>query len=150
MKEIKTKIIDQLSSLIQEKINAIQQSISLAEESRNDATKSSVGDKHETSRALVQNEIENYQNLLNKALLQQNQLNNIPLEISNKTIQLGSLVSTSDGIFFIGLGWGKISIDKVIYFCVSGASPIGKLLLGKEKNSTFSFSNRLITIKSIH
>ena len=82
MKEIKTKIIDQLSSLIQEKINAIQQSISLAEESRNDATKSSVGDKHETSRALVQNEIENYQKILNKALLQQNQLNNIPLEIS--------------------------------------------------------------------
>ena len=122
----------------------------MAEESRNDATKSSVGDKHETSRALVQNEIENYQKILNKALLQQNQLNNIPLEISNKTIQLGSLVSTSDGIFFIGLGWGKISIDEVIYFCVSVASPIGKLLLGKEKNSTFYFSNRSITIKSIH
>ena len=150
MREIKTKIIDQLSSLIQEKINAIQQSISLAEESRNDATKSSVGDKHETSRTLVQNEIENYQKILNKALSQQNHLNNIPVETSNKTIQIGSLVSTSDGIFFISLGWGKISIDKVSYFCVSGASPIGKLLLGKEKNSTFSFSNRSITIKSIH
>ena len=42
------------------------------------------GTSNETSRALIQSEIENYQNLLNKALLQQNQLNNIPLEISNK------------------------------------------------------------------
>ena len=150
MKEIKSKIIFHLTTLIERKIKTIQQSMNIALESRNEATKSSAGDKHETSRALIQTEIDNYAQQLNKALIQKNNLKQIPQISDPQKVELGSLVMTNEGTYFIGIGWGKLSIEGGNYFCISLASPIGKSLMNKENGNIITFSNRKITIIEIY
>ncbi|MBG16570.1 MAG: 3-oxoacyl-ACP synthase [Crocinitomicaceae bacterium] len=150
MKEIKSKIIFHLTTLIERKIKTIQQSMNIALESRNEATKSSAGDKHETSRALIQTEIDNYAQQLNKALIQKNNLKQIPQISDPQKVELGSLVMTNEGTYFIGIGWGKLSIEGENYFCISLASPIGKSLMNQENGNNITFSNRKITIIEIY
>ncbi len=150
MLETKEKITNTLLNIIQKKILSIKDNINLATESRNESTKSSAGDKHETSRALIQIEIDNYSEQLNKALIQKNELQNISLTNKKNKVEIGSLVVTSHGIYFIGLGWGQLKIDNTIYFCISLASPIGKILKDQKTGSTLKFLNKKITINEIY
>jgi hypothetical protein len=48
-------------------------------------------------------------------------------------------VTTDKGIFYIGIGLGKIEFEGQNLFVISPASLIGKVFLGKIKGDTFSF-----------
>ena len=149
MNAVKKRIINYLEKEIDNKISNSKTDIKRAIESRNEATKSSAGDKHETSRALIQLEIEKYNNQLNKALFQKNELTKIH-ELNNyDCIGPGSLVITSQGVYLISIGIGKIAIEEDVFFCISLASPIGRLLSNKKVGEIINFNNQQIKIIEI-
>ena len=68
MKNAKELICNELISIQKKKIKSLELLINSTKESRDTANKSSAGDKHETSRAKIQTEIDNYSRQLDLAL----------------------------------------------------------------------------------
>ena len=142
---IKSEVLRQLDLKIEDISNAI---ISLTE-SRDADTKSSAGDKHETSRAKIQTEIDQLSKQFNHVQRQKNNLSAININHSHNIADVGSLVKTDKGYFFISIGWGRIQIQNENYFAISIASPIGKLLKDKKKGDSIQFRNMSYDILSV-
>ena len=113
-------------------------------------TKSSAGDKHETGRAMLQLEMEKTSTQLNALNQLKLTLNKIDISGNSKMARLGSLVVTSCGNYFLSVSAGKMEISKQVYFAVSLSSPIGKLLLGREKDDQLNFNGKRIKVLNIY
>ncbi len=119
------------------------------EESRNNETKSTAGDKYETGRAMMQIEIDNCAAQLLKAEAAQNKLNYIGLKTAATQVQEGSLVETNRGIYFVAIGLGKVKIQGQTHFCISKNAPIAKALLAKKIGESTTFNGNEILIQNI-
>lgn len=148
--ELKIAAFEECNALISKRIHTIQDALLRIEESRNNESKSSVGDKYETGRAMMQMEEAKNQAQLSEALEAKQLLATIKPERKNNKADLGSLVVTSQGIYFIAVGIGKIIIDGQTLYAISIAAPIGKALNNKQKGDKITFSNRQIVIDSIY
>ncbi|MGB0390000.1 MAG: 3-oxoacyl-ACP synthase [Salibacteraceae bacterium] len=145
----KSKVYAYCQKLIDEKRALLEKEMKSLQESSNNETKSSAGDKHETSRALAQAEQENLGNQFSKLALLQQALDSINLEIVNPTINVGSLVKTNNNTLFLGIPLGSIKLDGISIFAISTASPIGKLLIGKQAGDEFKFNSQVIKILEV-
>lgn len=114
--------------------------IDTARESANDDTKSTAGDKHETGRAMAQLEQEKSAQQLNEALDLKNSLEKIDPSFVSETVQVGSLVFTDKGRFFLSVPVGKLSLNGQDYFCITMASPIGGKIRNLKKNDGFEMN----------
>jgi hypothetical protein len=134
---------------IDQRIQLIEQTLSSVQESRNNETKSSVGDKYETGRAMMQIEEEKNRAQLVQALAVKNEL--MQIDISDQTTHVlpGSLVITNKGKYFIAIGIGKIEIENVLFYCVSRFSPIGTQLIGKISGEEIEFNGKHIRIDEV-
>ena len=59
----------------------------------------------------------------------------------------GSLVITDQGKFYLSISAGQLQLDNETIFAISAVSPIGKMLLGKQKGSSFDFNGKKYLIK---
>ena len=146
---IKENLLQHIFSILDERIRMANKSIESAKESRDSETKSSVGDKYETGRTLMQMEVEKNRSLLSKTLLLKAELQKIDPNKKYDKVEFGSLVLTTQNNYFISTALGKIELDGESFFCISLASPIGKLLFNKKEGETFSFQNKTIEITEI-
>ena len=71
------------------------------------------------------------------------------IENNKKKISHGSLVKTNNYNFFIAVSVGKFNFKGSDIYCISQNSPVGKALIGKKVNETFSFNNTKNIIKEI-
>ena len=122
--------------LIRERIERIQREIGLVQSSANEETKSSAGDKYETGRAMAQQEIDLRKRQLLEAETLLNTLFNVKPKASGEVATHGSLVSTSNGIFYLAIGIGLVTYNKNQYYVISPNSPVGKQLMGKKEGDT--------------
>lgn len=146
---IKEFIVRRLIDIIEERIAETRFSIETAKESRDNETKSSVGDKYETGRTLMQQEVEKNRAFLNQNIRLLQEIQKINPNQHHDHVTFGSLVKTETANYFIATALGKIEIDGQFCFCISLASPIGKMLSGKKVNETFKFNNKTQTILEI-
>lgn len=145
----KQAVYNKLMQIINERINSARLAIASAKEARDNETKSSVGDKYETGRAMMQMELEKNRVQLTKTLSLKNELDQINLNKKCDKVEFGSLVITSNGNYFITIGIGKIRIDNKVYYSISLASPIGKAMQNKKEKERFNFQGKEITIIDI-
>ena len=61
---------------------------------------------------------------LHEAQELQQTLKRIKLDLASATIQVGSIVFTNKGNFFISVPAGKLQIDDQLFYAISIASPI--------------------------
>jgi transcription elongation GreA/GreB family factor len=134
---------------VQERMGRIQAEIHQAQNSANEETKSTAGDKYETGRAMAQLEIERNLIQLKEAEKLNSILHALPYTIASEHVKAGSLVTTSKGIFFIAISLGQVAIQDKKYFVVSTDSPIGKLLLGRKKGDSFHWNGFEHTVQAI-
>ena len=149
MSSIKSNIKSELLSQLELKIQDISNAITSLIESRDADNKSSAGDKHETSRAKIQTEIDQLSKQLSHIQKQKNNLSAIDTHQTHNVANVGSLIKTDKGYFFISIGWGRIQIQDGIYFVVSIASQIGRLLKDKKKGDSIQFRNMSYDILSV-
>lgn len=147
--QIKKDLFHSIRQSLAHKIEDIENAITSATESRDNDTKSSAGDKHETSRAQAQIEIDKLEVQLNKTQVLEKELSSIQVEKEFKHIELGSLVFTNQENYFISVGLGKIELEGHVYYAISLASPVGKFLQGKKAGEKVYFLNREIIIQKI-
>ena len=142
---IKSEVLRQLVL----KIEDISSAVASLTESRDANMKSSAGDKHETSRAKIQIEIDQLSKQLSHVQWQKNNLSNMDINQIHNVADVGSLIKTDKGYFLISIGWGRIQIRDEYYFVISVGSPIGTLLQIKKKGDSIQFRNTTYDILSI-
>lgn len=143
----KPVLLEIIHQKISEKIQKLEQLIAETRASNND-TKSSMGDKYETSREMLQQEINNLQLQLNEHLKSLQILKNVN-PISHKTVSLGSWVETEKGRFFIAVSLGEITFNQEKVFVISAESPLAKAMNGKKIGERFIVNNLAQIIKNI-
>ncbi|MGY0391137.1 3-oxoacyl-ACP synthase [Bizionia sp. KMM 8389] len=142
LKAMCTQALDLRLSTVRSQVLEIQQALT-------SETKSSAGDKHETGRAMMQLEREKLGKQLSEIEKQQEVLSKVPLKINPELIGLGTIVITNSANYFIAVSVGELTFENVAYYAISPQTPIGKLLLGKSANETFSFNGRTFEIQTI-
>lgn len=148
MQHIKEALYQLCLSFIEQRIQTAEVALQQAREASNDDTKSSAGDKYETSREMMQQDIDRNKRLLidaqdNLRLLKSIEINSSPI------IRHGSLVYTNNGAFYISVSAGQLTLDGKAIFAISPSSPIGKLLLDKKKGDTFSFNDKKFVVEVV-
>ena len=133
----KSEILQIIQKKLSEKIDNLERLIAETRASNNE-TKSSMGDKYETSREMVQQEINNLQIQLN--LRAKNSLKLMSIN-AHQIVGLGSLVKTDKGLFYIAVSLGEIIFNDHKIFVISTESPLAKAMSGKSQNAEFSFNN---------
>ncbi|HEY0654890.1 MAG TPA: 3-oxoacyl-ACP synthase, partial [Chryseosolibacter sp.] len=137
MSDLKRKLYEHCVHFLEQRIDAARTAIREAQESANDETKSSVGDKYETGRAMMQLEIEKNLTQLQEALKQKKILDSINIEVQPLRVQNGSIVYADHGNFFIAISVGMLVIEKESFAIVSAQSPIGTKLIGLKQGDSF-------------
>jgi len=135
----KQQILENIKIKVAEKIHNFENLIAETRASNND-TKSSMGDKYETGREMLQQEINNLQRQLNETLIQQALLQKITSEPSLK-VQNGALVKTDKGLFYVSVSVGEIMLDQQKIMTVSAESPLVKAMSGKKEGEVFLMNN---------
>jgi len=149
MKNIKKEIHNHLVKDLNQKVETLKNSIKDTIEARNNDTKSSAGDKYETGREMLQIEIQKNEIQLSKTLKTLKKLSNINISKTSDIVEYGSLVLTNNGNYFISIAYGKIEIENNIFYSISLASPLGKLLLNKKAGEHFTFQEKEYTVLNI-
>jgi len=147
--ELKSALFYELREIINKRIITINRALRSAKKARDNETKSTAGDKHNTSRAMMQNEESKLKISLSKTLMLKAALGNLELNKSNEKVSLGSVVETDNGDFFVSVGLGKVMVKDKSYFAISLRSPIGERLLDKKVGDTLEFRGLTYTIKTI-
>lgn len=135
----KEDILNIIKSKISDKIQNFENLIAETRASNND-TKSSMGDKYETGREMLQQEINNLQRQLNETLNQQNVVQKMTSEACLK-VQNGALVKTDKGLFYISASLGEIIVEGKKIMTVSAESPLVKAMFGKKMGEAFTINN---------
>lgn len=136
--------------LVREKITMLKTLLEDNREGLVSDTKSTAGDKHETSRAMghLEQEKLNAQFLEAEKLL--SLLCSIDLERKIEKVQMGSIIETTMGSFYLSVGLGQIKVENETIYCISPQSPIGSILLSKEKGNNINWQNTTIQILNVY
>lgn len=145
----KSEVIQTITEVIQDKRESLEAMIADLQESASQDTKSSMGDKYETSREMTKQEIIKLQAQLALISEQEVQLERMKTRAKRTSAGPGSLIETEQGIFFLGLALGKVETGGITVFCLSTASPFGKVLSGVETGDQISFRNKNIRVLNI-
>ncbi|MFC4164103.1 hypothetical protein ACFOWU_10575 [Epilithonimonas zeae] len=135
----KSNLLQLIRIKLSEKIQNFENLIAETRASSND-TKSSMGDKYETGREMLQQEINNLQVQLNEILKQKDFLKTVLPKPSDKA-EKGAIVKTEKGLFFISVSLGEIKVENEKIICISPESPLAKAMNSKIKGEIFSLNN---------
>ena len=125
----KSEVIAELDKQLLSKLSYLSTNLQQAIDSRNSDTKSSAGDKFETSREMAQIEIHKIEN----EILKTQQF------ISDLASKASQLIITDKGEFLISIPFGKLMVSGTEVFCISNSAPITNQLVNTEISANFEF-----------
>jgi transcription elongation GreA/GreB family factor len=134
---------------IDERVAVLRASIAEARDAQQNDTKSSAGDKFETTREMMTQQIETLSLQLSEVEAQRHQLLSISNVAPAAQIQAGSVVYTDAANFYISVSVGTKRLNNDVFICLSASSPLGKLLVGKTAGDEISFNKKQYIVKAI-
>lgn len=149
MSTMKEQFVSKLFDIVNSRIQEIESEIKETNDSKKNESKSSAGDKYETSREMIQQVLNNLESQLAKYVQMKNDLESINFNLISDNIKVGSLVVTDTAKFLISIAIGKIIINNDEIYAISINSPIGETLKSRKKNDVLNFQNRNIKIIDI-
>lgn len=149
MADLKQQLYQACERYVDERIAELTASLRSIQQSANEETKSSSGDKYETGRAMAHLEIEKLQFQLVELNRAKADLHRIVITLPATPIKPGSVVFTSRGNFFISIHAGETTINNTTFFLISPASPVAQKMMGLNAQSEFTLNGRAFTILSV-
>lgn len=149
MKEIKQELYNHCKAAIEKSIADIERAIAERREAVHNETKSSMGDKYETTREMLQQDINMNMERLSKVRIDEAALTKIDPERRSASITDGSVVHTNNGNFYIAIGLGKIKFVDTLYYAISPSSPMGIQLKGKKVKDSFLLNGKQYEITEV-
>ena len=144
----KTEILALLKTKVEEKILYLENLIADTRSSNND-TKSSMGDKYETGREMLQQEINRLQNQANVFIQQRDFLKKISTH-ENSKVETGTLVETDKGWFYLSVSLGEFQFEGKKVFAISPETPLAIAMLNKKVGDNIVVNQMQQKIKSIY
>lgn len=145
----KTVVYSAVESKVKDRLNELQSALNDALAATSEDSKSTAGDKHETSRAMAHLEQEKLGLQYAEVLKVQELLHRIDPKVENEKVGLGSLVETSIGWLFLSVGLGQIELEGEKIFCLTPIAPLGKVLLGKKAGDEIDWQGKKIQVLSV-
>lgn len=149
MSDLKEKLFQMCKEYIATRETDIKRAIADAREAANNETKSSAGDKYETSRELMQQEIDLNLGRLNELNKMQSTLDHITPTHTSDIALPGSLVYTTQGNYYIAISAGRLKVEDTFYYAISAASPIGSKITGQLPGYEFTINDKKILIEKV-
>jgi transcription elongation GreA/GreB family factor len=146
----KVRILEAMNKILSARVLKTRDALVEMKDNRDSEAKSSMGDKYETGRSLMQMEMSKLDTQLDQYLKQKRALAQIDTVRHHQFVDFGSLVETSIAQYFISIGLGKVEVEGQVVMCISMASPIGKAIQEKKAGEKISFQGREIFIKQIY
>ena len=146
---LKEKVHQHYIELLKGKINLLQSVLADLKESGANETKSTAGDKHETSLAMIQIEQANKRDQLAQLVAQKIILEKINPSIVAKQVVVGSLIKTDKGYLFMSVALGKAIVDEISVTALSPQSPLGEKLMGLKEKETAGINKVAYYIEAI-
>lgn len=133
---------------LESRLETLRTELLQLDESKGSATKSSAGDKHETGRAMMEQELVRIQAQTEATRKQLNELQQMP-STDSSVAAFGAAVRTKNGIYFLSVPVGRVLGTEEALFAISAGSPLGQLLLGKMAGASVSFRGNLFEILEV-
>lgn len=149
MTPLKQKVYDACLSSLEAKIAFLKNILTGLEEGAESDSKSSAGDKHETSRAMMQLEQEKISSQLKELLSQKLVLEKIKAASTGGQVKPGSLVKTDKGYLFLSIALGKLAVDDISIAVISPASPLASKLQGLTTGSAVEVNGTRYLVESV-
>jgi transcription elongation GreA/GreB family factor len=146
--DYKDQLLKHCRDYVLGKEQEIGDAIHVLQDSANEETKSSAGDKYETGRAMMQIEIGNLTAQLSEIKKLKQAIGQIKTD-QTAVVQLGSLTLTSAGNYYIAISAGQINIEGSDYITVSAGSPIALKLIGKKSGEVIELNKKQIEILQV-
>lgn len=149
MTDLKLELQEACVSFVQNKLHTIDKIMQANQLALENESKSSAGDKHETGRAMLHLEMEKASQQLEVVRKMKEVLGKIDPSAQSNHARLGSLVTTSQGFYYLSISAGELAVKNKTYYAVSSFSPIGALLLGKTKGDRITMGERQIDVLAV-
>ncbi len=138
-------------ALTEQRIRQCQSILANINDSNHGETKSSAGDKFETSREMLKQEAEKIDRQLQILIIQKKELSLVELDEVYQKVKLGSIVVTNNGTFYIVSAIGKVTLGEgKQIFAISTKSPMAVKLWGLGIGENAVVNNREISILEIY
>lgn len=137
---MKEQLFEACENYLNQRINRILSAMKDLEESLENESKSSAGDKYETGREMINLEFDKLTGQLQEFRKLEGTLAMARRNTPAKNIQLGSLVKTSVANYFIAIPAGEISAGNEKFYAIGANSPVAQALLGKKEKDSFDFN----------
>jgi hypothetical protein len=126
------QVIEELKSLVNDRIAISKKAMDGIQEAINSESKSTAGDKHDTSRELLQQERNKAAQNLDQLIRIKSVFGKLDQVKDNSKVGFGSLMKTDLGWIFIGLPLGKVNLQSgEELICISAVSPMAKKLMSE-------------------
>ena len=135
----KSAVIAELNKQLLTKLSYLNTNLEQAVDSRNSDTKSSAGDKFETSREMAQIEIHKIETEISKT-------QQFIFDLFSKVIQF---IITDKGAFLISIPFGKLMVNDTAVFCISNTAPITRPLISTKVLDNFDYGGVVYNVIDI-
>ena len=147
----KNDIFDALESHLQAAVGEAQGHLASLQEALSSEAKSTAGDKHETGRAMIHQEMRQVNDTLQRSqsALQEwtrmKQVQTAPVRVAS-----GVLVETTGPWVLVGLPLGKLSLDGGLVLGVSPEAPLAQAWHGAEVGDEVRLGSSTLQIVALH
>lgn len=131
------------------RLEGLQSRLQDLDEALASETKSSVGDKYETGRAMVHLEKDKLHQQLGLVQQQLQALSSLDPTSAHQKAGLGALVETDKGYFYLAVALGKVQVENTTYFVLSLNAPLGQIFANKQVGEVVQFRTTQYKILSI-
>ena len=144
--KLKEKVHQSCLELCASRLKTLKKAMKAQQEALEAESKSSAGDKYETSRAMAHLEQEKLAAQIEENIKQTRLLESIGSSMNKSKVSSGAFVRTDKGSFYVASGLGRIEVDGIEIIAISPQAPLTQSMLGLEKGAMFTFNGIRRTI----
>ena len=137
---LKKELYKQCNSFVNKRLQTVEEIISSNQKALQSETKSSAGDKYETSREMINQEINQIGNQIQNVRTQQGLMTKLNFDEKKQTC-LGAIFGTSKSIFCWSTSAGKVKFQDEVVMCISSQSPFAQTCHDKNVGEKVGMAN---------
>ena len=150
MNEFKAKVYQTAISQLKEKEVLLSTERKNIIESILEEEKNSAGDKYETSRETMTQDLNTLEKQIKQSKIDLEELYRLnTIKETPSTVQEGALVKLGTDWFLLAVSIGQLKVEDSKVFLLSKNSPLGELLVGKKKKDQVNFRGKMQVIEEL-
>ena len=145
----KADLLKSIKRQLQDEFAQLEADVERTREAMFDETKSSAGDKYETGREMIRQELDKLEQSLMNTRKKIDQVESLENKMPSEQITQGSLIITDKAVFWLGIALGKVSAEGQTIMCISPEAPLAGAFRGKKAGEQVHFLQQEYLIREI-